>query len=301
MNSAYHNATMAETLKFMHQCLFSPTVDTLCKAIDNNQLTGFPHLMSALVRKYLPDSEATTKGHMNCTRHGLPSTTKIRETKKDNAAEDFVPKQDEATEVKIFVGATIGDQNDGTIYTNQTGSMTDQSFHGKRYQFIVYEYRSKAILVRALRDLKDASMLEAFQDVYQYYLTSKGFKPKLNVMDNQCSKCIQDFIKFSQADIQLVNHDDHRVNAAKNLEESLGFRPEHNRSCMPHRLMVPISQTGTRHTQSPPSSTYQSKIISVCDSRRTVQFQQNTPCSSGYQSTCIPRPKTSPCIPSTCH
>jgi hypothetical protein len=266
MNSAYHNATMAETLKFMHQCLFSPTVDTLCKAIDNNQLTGFPHLMSALVRKYLPDSEATTKGHMNCTRHGLPSTTKIRETKKDNAAEDFVPKQDEATEVKIFVGATIGDQNDGTIYTNQTGSMTDQSFHGKRYQFIVYEYRSKAILVRALRDLKDASMLEAFQDVYQYYLTSKGFKPKLNVMDNQCSKCIQDFIKFSQADIQLVNHDDHRVNAAKNLEESLGFRPEHNRSCMPHRLMVPISQTGTRHTQSPPSSTYQSKIISVCDS-----------------------------------
>jgi hypothetical protein len=150
---------MAETLKFMHQCLFSPTVDTLCKAIDNNQLIGFPHLTSALVRKYLPESEATTKGHMNRTRRGLRSTTKTRETKKSIEAEDFVPKQDEAADVEIFVGATIGNQNDGTIYTDQTGSMTDQSFHGKRYQFVVYEYRSNAILVRALRDLKDASML----------------------------------------------------------------------------------------------------------------------------------------------
>jgi hypothetical protein len=159
MNSAYHTATMAETLKFMHQCLFSPTVDTLCKAIDNNQLIGFPHLTSALVQKYLPESEATTKGHMNRTRRGLRSTTKTRETKKSIEAEDFVPKQDEAANVEIFVGATIGNQNDGTIYTDQTGSMTDQSFHGKRYQFVVYEYRSNAILVRALRDLKDASML----------------------------------------------------------------------------------------------------------------------------------------------
>lgn len=45
-NSAYHQATMPETIKFIHQCLFSPTVDTLCKAIDNNQLIGFPSLTS---------------------------------------------------------------------------------------------------------------------------------------------------------------------------------------------------------------------------------------------------------------
>jgi hypothetical protein len=72
---------MPETMKFLHQCLFSPTVDTLCKAIDNNQLIGFPHLTSARVRKYLPESTATAKGHMNRQRKGVRSTT--RKTKED--------------------------------------------------------------------------------------------------------------------------------------------------------------------------------------------------------------------------
>ena len=57
-------------------------------------------------------------------------------------------------------------------------------------------------------------MVEAFQEVYEY-LTTKGFKPKLNVMDNQCSKAVQTYIHSTGADIQLVNPDDHRVNAAE--------------------------------------------------------------------------------------
>jgi hypothetical protein len=57
-------------------------------------------------------------------------------------------------------------------------------------------------------------MVEAFQDIYKYF-TERGFKPKLNVMDNQCSKAVLSFIKSTGADIQLVNPDDHRVNAAE--------------------------------------------------------------------------------------
>ena len=64
-NSAYHTSTLSKTIQFLHQCLFSPTVDTLCKAIDNNQLIGFPNLASRNVQKYLPASTATAKGHMN--------------------------------------------------------------------------------------------------------------------------------------------------------------------------------------------------------------------------------------------
>ncbi len=49
------------------------------------------------------------------------------------------------------------------------------------------------------------------------YLTKRGFHPKLNVMDNQCSKTIQNFIEKNRAKIQLVNLDDHRVNAAERV------------------------------------------------------------------------------------
>ena len=44
-NNVYHTTTMAETIQFLHQCLFSPTIDTLCKAIDNDKLIGFPHII----------------------------------------------------------------------------------------------------------------------------------------------------------------------------------------------------------------------------------------------------------------
>ena len=37
-------------------------------------------------------------------------------------------------------------------------------------------------------------MLEAFQSVYDY-LIKKNFKPKLHVMDNECSKVIKTFIE----------------------------------------------------------------------------------------------------------
>eukprot|EP00804_Cyclotella_cryptica_P022914 CCRYP_005100-RA/>CCRYP_005100-RA protein AED:0.47 eAED:0.46 QI:0/0/0/0.5/0/0/2/0/280 len=63
-NSVYHTSTLAKTIKYIHQCLFSPTVDSFYKAIINDQLIGFPQITSAQVRKYLPKSTATAKGHL---------------------------------------------------------------------------------------------------------------------------------------------------------------------------------------------------------------------------------------------
>ena len=79
--------------------------------------------------------------------------------------------------------------------------------------FVAYVYRSNAILMRALRDQKDES-LEAFKSVYNHS-TLRGFKRKLNVMDNHCSKKVQEFISKNNTDIQLVNQDYHRVNVAE--------------------------------------------------------------------------------------
>ena len=211
-NSVYHTSTLAETIKFIHQCMFSPTLETFCKAIDNDQLIGFPPITSNQVRKFLPESTATAKGHMNRTRKGVRSTTK--QVQPEYIEADFRPPIDEEANVELFIGATIAKQNEGTIYTDNTGKFPVQSYHGKRIQFVVYEYRSNAIIVKTLRDETDKSMVEAFQEVYEY-LTEKGFKPKLNVMDNQCSRAVQKFIKSTGADIQLVNPDDHRVNAAE--------------------------------------------------------------------------------------
>ena len=90
---------MPETIKFIHQCFFLPTVDKLCKAIENNQLIGLSNLTPKLVQKYLPDSTATAKGHMNRTKRGIRSTTKSQTFKADEIEKDFRPEPNKDAEV----------------------------------------------------------------------------------------------------------------------------------------------------------------------------------------------------------
>eukprot|EP00804_Cyclotella_cryptica_P004410 CCRYP_006826-RA/>CCRYP_006826-RA protein AED:0.29 eAED:0.28 QI:0/0/0/1/0/0/3/0/476 len=210
----HHTSTIAETIQYIHQCLFSPTVDTFCTAIDNDQLVGFPQITSAQVLKYLPESTATAKGHLQQVCKHTRSTTQTRQTETQAIDHDFRPNINADVEFELFIGATIAEQNDGSIYTDQTEAFPETSYHSNKYQFVAYEYLSNAILVRALKDQTDKLLTAAFRDVYEY-LTECGFQPKLNVMDNQCSKAVEKYIRSTKATIQLVNPDNHRVNASE--------------------------------------------------------------------------------------
>eukprot|EP00804_Cyclotella_cryptica_P024310 CCRYP_020870-RA/>CCRYP_020870-RA protein AED:0.35 eAED:0.35 QI:0/-1/0/1/-1/1/1/0/397 len=211
-NSVYHTTTLAETIQYIHQCLFSPTVDTFCKAINNDQLIRFPPITAAQVRRYLPESTATAKGHLRRVRKHTRSTTKQRQSETQAIKHDFRPPINSDVKFELFVRASIADQIEGTIYTDQTGAFPVTSYHSNKYQFVADEYRSNAMLVRALNDQTDKSLIVAFTDVYEY-LTDRGFRPKLNVMDNQCSKAVEKYIRSTKATIQLVNQDD--LNAAE--------------------------------------------------------------------------------------
>ena len=59
-----------------------------------------------------------------------------------------------------------------------------------------------------------ASMEKSFKCIYSY-LTIKQFKPKLHIMDNECSKQIKTFIQEQGTKIQFVEPHIHRVNAAE--------------------------------------------------------------------------------------
>ena len=67
-------------------------------------------------------------------------------------------------------------------------------------------------LVRAGMDLE--RILEAYTKKIEY-LVSKGFKPKINVMDNQATKAIKAYLTPQQVTLQLVESHNHRVNTAE--------------------------------------------------------------------------------------
>ena len=47
--------------------------------------------------------------------------------------------------------------------------------------------------------------------------------PKLNVLDNECSKAVKTFIRNNNTNIQLVEPHNHRVNAAETAIKSTKY------------------------------------------------------------------------------
>jgi len=79
---------------------------------------------------------------------------------------------------------------------------------------VVYDYQTNAILVEPMKSFDSPSILAAFQKHFKY-LERKGFKPIFNVLDNQASKVIKEFLTEEGSPYQFVEPHNHRVNASE--------------------------------------------------------------------------------------
>jgi hypothetical protein len=199
--TAYTMPTKQQAVKYMHQVLFCPPIPTLIKAIDNDQLIGFPHLTVENVRKHLEPSPATAKGSIKMHRKGLRSTTKQPVTTAPQANH-------------IFCFAAMADKAQRTLYHDLTGRLPVMSLEGNQYFLVAYDYTLNAILVRPTKDLESATLITAFDSIFTE-LKNKGFKPQLNITDNQAVAALKDYLAKEQCAWQFVEPNNHRVNAAE--------------------------------------------------------------------------------------
>ncbi len=88
------------------------------------------------------------------------------------------------------------------------------SLEGNVCFLIVYHYESNAILALLISGLDDNTIFAAYKTQFEF-LESKGHKIRLNVMDNQCTKQIKQFLTANDCDLILVEPHNHRVNAAE--------------------------------------------------------------------------------------
>ena len=56
---------------------------------------------------------------------------------------DMTPTENPNAECDLFIGATIGDIHDNTVYTDLTGKFPIQSFSGVTLVFVAYAYGPK--------------------------------------------------------------------------------------------------------------------------------------------------------------
>ncbi len=69
-------------------------------------------------------------------------------------------------------------------------------------------------MVNAIANVNDRSIFEAYKEIFET-LEKKGYKPKMNVMDNQATKYIKKFLTEKECNLQIVKPHNHCDNAAE--------------------------------------------------------------------------------------
>jgi hypothetical protein len=202
--NAYTMPTKQQALKYIHQTLFCPPIPTLIAAIENEQLQTFPHLTVENVHKHLEPSLATAKGRVRRNKKGIHSTRKPRET----------PAWPMPQANQVFCFTALADKTKQTLYHNLTGRLPVMSLEGNQYFLVAYNYTINAIIVRPTKDLESTTIIKAFDSIFQE-LKEKGFKPQLNITDNQAVTALKEYLHTKNCEWQFLESNNHRVNATE--------------------------------------------------------------------------------------
>jgi hypothetical protein len=79
------------------------------------------------------------------------------------------------------------------MYHDMTGNFPFMSLNGCICYLLMYHYKSNAILAIPINGMDDVTIFEANKQNFEM-VEAKGFKVKLNVMDNQATKYIIKFL-----------------------------------------------------------------------------------------------------------
>jgi hypothetical protein len=111
-----------------------------------------------------------------------------------------------------LVYAVIVDQ--GHLYTDLTGRFMVRSSKVNSYVMVCYIYDCNYVKVIPMKSRSASEWVKAYDSVHQA-IAVKGFKPKLQTLDNEASAALKNFFTANDIIYQLVPPHCHRRNAAE--------------------------------------------------------------------------------------
>jgi hypothetical protein len=177
----------------------------MLQAVKDGHLITWPGLTEDAINKHLKLTPATAMGHMNQRRQNVRSTSKEPIEKQPTLDTDLGRKTH-------LVYAVVVDQ--GQLYTNLTGKFPVRSSKGNSYVMFCYLYDCNYVRVIPMKSRSASEWAKAYDTVHQE-LTVKGFKPKLQTLDNEASAALKNFFTVNDVAYQLVPPHCHRRNAAE--------------------------------------------------------------------------------------
>jgi hypothetical protein len=204
-NIVYELRNTGALVHYLHKSLFSPTKSALLQAVKDGHLITWPGLTEDAINKHLKLTPATAMVNMNQRRQNIRSTSKAP------IGQQPTPDTDLGTKTHL-VYAVVVDQ--GQLYTDLTGKFPVRSRKGNSYVMVCYIYDCNYIKVIPMKSRSASEWVKAYDTVHQE-LTVKGFKPKLQTLDNEASVALKNFFTVNDIAYQLVSPHCHRRNAAE--------------------------------------------------------------------------------------
>jgi hypothetical protein len=148
--------TQAELMEYLHATAFSPVESTFIQAIEKGHFTTWPGLTAEAVRKHLPKSMATAKGHLDQQRKNIQSTKHKKPNQKQTTPTivdeglNPTPAITDGLRTHYVFAATIelylDDPGTGKLFSDLTGRFPTTSSRGNKYVLVVYDYDSNAVI-----------------------------------------------------------------------------------------------------------------------------------------------------------
>jgi hypothetical protein len=124
--------------------------------------------------------------------------------------EDFTTTYTNSGTKTHLVYAVLVDQ--GQLYTDLTGKFPVRSSKGNSYLMVCYVYDCNYVKVVPMKSRSASEWVKAYDHIHQE-LTAKGFKPKLQNLDNEASAALGKKFTTNDVEYQLVPPHCHRRNA----------------------------------------------------------------------------------------
>jgi hypothetical protein len=177
----------------------------MLQAVKDGHLITWPGLTEDAINEHLKLTPATAMGHMNQWRQNTRSTSKAPIEKQQP------PDADLGTKTHLVYAVVV---NQDQLYTDLTGKFLVRSIKVNSYAMLCYIYYCNYIKVAPMKSRSASEWVKAYDSIHQE-LTVKGFKPKLQTLDNEASTALKNFFTVNNIAYQLVRPHCHRRNAAE--------------------------------------------------------------------------------------
>jgi hypothetical protein len=257
-NNVYELKKQADIITYLHQAACSPVPSTWCKAIDAGYFSTWPGLTSDLVRKHLPKSLSTAKGHLRQDGQGLPSTKTS-----DVAPHTSTPDQTSMPAERTGWVFTQPIPVTGKIFTDQTGRFPITSSRGNKYVMICYDYDSNNIIAEPLKSRTELELLRAYTKIHNK-LSVGGLKPKITQKIHARQR------RQLSIGPTTLPWTQRRRTRHPNLEGTLHHHSQQHQSQLSVAPLVPSHRPSLAHSHPPTPVSHQSQVVQRGTTKWTV-------------------------------